>query len=183
MIDVPNIVLIGGNSRHAGKTTLACRIITNLSEKTEVFGLKVTSVRPGESGLHGNHIGEDFSGFSITEETDLLSGKDTCRMLDAGADRVFYIRAEDEFIQMALARFLSLYNSGQPIVCESRSLRRFVKPGLFLMMMRLPAFGTGKDVTEYLDVADSVLYFSDDQADILRSVERISFVDGRFIQV
>ncbi len=183
MIVIPNMVMIGGNSRHAGKTTLACSIISKLSVNAAVIGLKVSSVRPGESGMHGNHIAEDFSGYSITEETDRLSEKDTCSMLRAGAAPVFYIRAGEEFIEMAVARFLSRYNPGQPIVCESRSLRRFVKPGLFLMMMRMPAFGTGKDVAQYLVVADSVLHYSDDQSDIDRCAERISFADGIFYQV
>jgi hypothetical protein len=84
MLEIPNMVMIGGNSRNAGKTTLACNIIRKLSSTNKVTALKVTSIRPGESGMHGNHSDENFSGYSITEEfnRDLL--KDTSAMLKAG---------------------------------------------------------------------------------------------------
>jgi len=181
MFEVPNMLMIGGNSRHAGKTTLACRIISKLSVLDEVIAFKVTSIRPGESEMHGNHGTEDFSGFSVIEETDTHSEKDTSLMLQAGAKHVFYVRADEDSVEQAIAEFLDRYNSGQPIICESRHLSKFVKPGLFLMMMRLPAVGTGKDVAQYLDKADSVLYYSEDQTDILKSIEKISFKDQKFI--
>jgi hypothetical protein len=137
MLSVPQMVLIGGNSRNTGKTTIACELIRLLSATHEVVGLKVTSIRPGEETFHGQHeTALPASGFSLFEETDLSGRKDTSKMLLAGAKSVYYIQTPDSGIERAFSAFrLSL--TGNPIiVCESRSLRRYVEPGYFVMMMR-----------------------------------------------
>jgi hypothetical protein len=181
MFDIPNMVMIGGNSRNSGKTTLACSIISKFSITNEVVGLKVTGIRPGEAHLHGNHSGETMHGYTILEETDCSSGKDTSKMLKAGATRVFYIFAEDIFIEKAILHFVSMYINNQVIVCESRSLRDIVKPGLFLMMVRLPASVKEKDVSVYLSKADKAIYNGDDQAEINQFVSDLYFKQGKFV--
>lgn len=181
MLSVPNMVMIGGNCRNAGKTTLACSIIQRLAVNHKVIALKVTSVRPRETDMHGHHEDTIFSGFEIFEETNTDIEKDTARMLRAGANRVFYIQANEGFIEKAIMQFLARYNDNQPIVCESRSLRGYITPGLFLMMMRIPAVGSAKDVTKLAKVADKVLSFSENQSDINQSVAQISFENQKFI--
>jgi hypothetical protein len=182
MLEIPNMVMIGGNSRNAGKTTLACNIIRKLSSTNEVTALKVTSIRPGESDMHGNHSDENFSGYSITEEfnRDLL--KDTSAMLKAGASRVFYIRAEDTFAEQAIHSFLADYNFNQPLVCESRSLRRVLIPGLFLIMMRNPAPGSAKDISEYIGQADKVFTFGNEQLALNNFIDKLYFKNGKFVK-
>ena len=181
MLEIPNMVMIGGNSRNAGKTTLACNIIRKLSSTNEVTALKVTSIRPGESDMHGNHSDEKFSGYSITEEfnRDLL--KDTSAMLKAGASRAFYIRAEDTFAEQAIHSFLADYNFNQPLVCESRSLRRVLIPGLFLIMMRNPANGSAKDISEYIGQADKVFTFGNEQLALNNFIDKLYFKNEKFV--
>jgi len=182
MLEIPNMVMIGGNSRNAGKTTLACNIIRKLSFIQEVTALKVTSIRPGESDKHGHHIEATFSGFTITEELNLESHKDTSAMLQAGASRVFYIRTEDTFAAQAIQSFLSTYNRNYPLVCESRSLRRVLIPGLFLMMMRDLESGSSKDISEYSLLADKVFAFDDDQLELNNFIDKLYFKNGKFVK-
>jgi len=174
------MVMIGGNSRNAGKTTLACNIIRKLSTQHSVFALKVTSIRPGDAGLHGSHDEASFIGYSILEETNSVSVKDTSLMLQADAKHVFYVRASEGYVEEAIVDFLSKYNHNQPIVCESRSLREIVNPGLFLMMMRIPPQGVGKDVTNYISLADKVLTFSDDRSDNDIFIADLEYSKGTF---
>jgi hypothetical protein len=182
MLNIPNMVMIGGNSRNAGKTTLACRIISKFAASNKVIAFKVTSIRPGEEDMHGNHNeAVPFSGYSITEELNPHSDKDTSKMLKAGADRVFYIRAEDDFVEQAILDFMNQYNKNQPLICESRSMRDFFTPGLFLMMMRLPAVGTAKDVTQYLSKADHISYNFENQDEAEQLIERLNFNKGKFL--
>jgi len=180
ILSVPNMVMIGGNSRNAGKTTLACNIIRKLAVHHKVIALKVTSIRPGEADLHGTHSETPFTGYSILEETNSGSAKDTSLMLQAGAKHVFYVRASEGYVEEAIADFLSKYNHQQPIVCESRSLREIVTPGLFLMMMRIPPQGVGKDVTNYISLADKILTFSDDRSDSVMFVSHLDYNNGSF---
>jgi len=181
MLEIPNLLMIGGNSRNAGKTTLACNIIRKLSLSHEVTALKVTSIRPGESDKHGNHSEAAFSGFSITEELNRESHKDTSAMLQAGASRVFYIRTEDSFAARAIQSFLATYNFGQPLVCESRSLRQVLVPGLFLMMIRDVAPANAKDISDYIRLADKLFAFDFDQLVLHDFIDRLYFENGKFI--
>jgi hypothetical protein len=181
MLEIPNMVMIGGNSRNAGKTTLACNIIRKLSYNREVTALKVTSIRPGESDKHGHHTEATFSGFTITEELNRESHKDTSAMLQAGASRVFYIRTEDTFAAQAIQSFLDTYNFSQPLICESRSLRRVLIPGLFLMMMRDPEAGSAKDISEYSGFADKVFAYDNDQLELNNFIDKLYFDNGKFV--
>lgn len=182
MLEIPNMVMIGGNSRNSGKTTLACNIISKLAYSHEVTALKVTSIRPGESDMHGHHTDAGFSGFSITEELNRESHKDTSAMLQAGASRVFYIRSEDAFAAQAIQSFLDTYDFKQPLVCESRSLRRVLIPGLFLMMVRDPESRSSKDISEYSALADKVFAFDKDQLEINTFIDKLYFKYGKFIK-
>ena len=175
------MVMIGGNSRDSGKTTMACRIINKLSNSNEIIGLKVTSIRPDEADLHGNHTEDASSIFNIIEELDPGSHKDTSKMLHAGATRVYYIRVADSCLEEAILYFLKNYVKNQIIVCESRSLREIVVPGLYLMMMRLPAPIKAKDVSMFLSKADKVFYFGEDQSETIQYAANLVFLKEKFI--
>lgn len=181
MITLPEMIMIGGNSRNSGKTTMVCKIITNLAASHNVIGLKVTSVRPGEETKHGSHNEESLADFTIFEELDSESGKDTSRMLRAGASKVFYIRVSENFIEEAVLHFLSKYINKQIVVCESRSLRNIVVPGLFLMMIRTPAQSEDKDVEYYLSKADKVFHFNNSMAVLSKFADEIHLENGKFV--
>ena len=182
MLEIPNMLMIGGNSRNAGKTTLACNIIRKLANNHDVTALKVTSIRPGESDLHGHHSAEVFSGYSITEELNSDTHKDTSAMLQAGASRVFYIRTEDNFAEQAIRDFLATYNFNQPLVCESRSLRRVLIPGLFLLMMRATAAKPAKDISEYIAKADKVFTYDKDKLELTDFIDKLYFGNGKILR-
>lgn len=181
MITVPGMVLIGGNCRNSGKTTMACHIISHISSSHEVIGLKVTSVRNGEMDKHGNHDEGFPTEYSIFEELNREPSKDTSLMLRAGATHVYYIKVSDIFIEQAVLHFLSRYINKQIVVCESRSLRNYIIPGLFLMMIRLPAPNEEKDVSDYLPKSDKIFYFDDGIATIKQFADNLQFENGRFV--
>ena len=177
MLEVSNMVIIGGNSRNAGKTTLACRIISRFSTNSEVIGLKVTCIRPDDDLFHGRHEEKHDSGFTISEELNAGTHKDTSKMLNAGALKVYFIRVEESFMEQAILQFMSRYINNQLIVCESRSLQAILQPGLFLMMIRADA-DSPKDISAYYDKADRVFYYGDDQSAISQYVEGLNFENG-----
>lgn len=176
------MIMIGGNSRNAGKTTLACRIISKLSAVHEVIALKVTSIRPGEENMHGAHSMEADSGYAIYEERNQLGHKDTSMMLKAGATEVYYVIADDIFIEKAILHFTSSYINNRLVVCESRSLRRVAIPGMFLMMIKEISGANAKDVTTYLENADEIFYHGKELNKINQFVENLRFEQGKFIK-
>jgi hypothetical protein len=177
------MVMIGGNSRNTGKTTMACTLINKLSVTHEIIGLKVTSIRPGEQGFHGNHEEESEMDTYIYEELNSESNKDTSKMLRAGAKRVYYIRLVPDSGEKPILHFLSRYINNQVIVCESRSLRNLVTPGFFLMMMKSPNDGTEKDVSAYISIADKVFYEGNDFVRVNEFASSLQFEKGKFKQI
>jgi len=181
MLSIPEMIMIGGNSRNSGKTTMACSIINKLAVTREVIGLKVTSIRPGEDDFHGNHLEELTDDFSIFEEVRTDTHKDTSKMLKAGAAHVYYIRASETHIENALLYFIARYIKDEIIVCESRSLRGIINPGLFLVMMRIQAVGKPKDIVKYPAQADKVFHLGEDLVEIEKFTTSLSFKNDKFI--
>lgn len=180
MLKIPKMIMVGGNSRNSGKTSVACSIINKLSAGHEVIGLKVTSIRPGENETHGNHHEDSNSGFTIFEERDCHSEKDTSKMLRAGATHVYFIRVEDTFAEQAILHFFSSYINNEFIVCESRSLRNIIEPGLFLMMVRNPVSGRLKEVVDYLEKADYIFDYNSQQSEIEQFENNLHFSESKF---
>lgn len=133
-ISLPSMLMIGGSGRNVGKTTLICAIIQKYAPITPVIGLKVTSIRPGEEDFHGHHDQPLSENFRIFEETNSASAKDTAKMLKAGASKVFFIQSKDEQMPLAMDAFFKLVDRHSIIICETRSLRRFIKPGIFILI-------------------------------------------------
>lgn len=134
MIEMPNMFLIAGNARKIGKTTLACRIIEKFSADHKITGLKVSSIRPDEEAFHGDHMEILIDTYRVEEEMSTLSTKDTAKMLRSGAEKVFYIQAFDDHLHEAAIHLAGLIPSGHLVVCESGSLRKVIKPGIFVFL-------------------------------------------------
>lgn len=134
LLYLPNLLIIGGSSRNVGKTTLALSLVKKYAGSEKITGLKVTSIRPNEEIFHGSHDNLPVKKYQVIEETINTSKKDTAKMLKAGADKVFYIETTDEHLASAFREFLAQNPNTGPIICESRSLRNIVKPGLFVLL-------------------------------------------------
>ncbi len=126
---LPHLLLIAGNGRNVGKTTLACQIIAKLSESTPVIGIKISSHFHSYSENEVVRKGENFV---IVEETQ-NTWKDSSLMLQAGADKVFFVMAEQTHLREAFDNLAELLPSSA-LVCESGGLHELVQPGLFLFV-------------------------------------------------
>jgi hypothetical protein len=132
------MVLVGATGRNAGKTTAAVLLIAALQGSAEEEALKVTTAdHSGDAVCHrgGEGCGACFfrEPFLLEEELDPSSGKDTSRLLAAGAERVFWLRATPSTLAEGLAAYLASVPPGRLIVAESNSLRTVVRPGCFIM--------------------------------------------------
>lgn len=132
MMHLPNWLILVGTNRNAGKTTLACNIITGFSKEIPVTGIKIS---PHFHGLEENdRIISRGDEFTIVEETRAHTNKDSSRMLTAGADRVFYIQAWDNNLEKAVRELLDHIDPISPVICESGWIRNFIEPGIFLIL-------------------------------------------------
>lgn len=180
MLKSNNLLLVGGNARNIGKTTLLCKIIRAAAYFEPVIALKVTSIYPDGQGFHGEHELLSSGDFSITEEIGSGQPKDTVKMLEAGAIRSFYIQARDHAVEKAWHALLEMIPENHLLICESRSLRRFIVPGLFIYL-KSSRLHDEKPYSLWLEkLADKVLY--DPQPhDFPRLVAEISVVQKQWV--
>jgi len=128
---LPNLLLIAGTGNKSGKTTIVCRI-------TESFpDLRITAIKitPHFHETTAGLIVFAYSdGYSIYEETNTESGKDTSRMLRSGAAKVYFAKVWDDKLYEAFSKIMEIIPEGMPVICESPALRNFVEPGAFIIM-------------------------------------------------
>lgn len=179
---IPNLIIIGGSSRNVGKTTLTVKLIEKYAGSASITGLKVTSIRKGEESHHGSHADPDVQNFRITEETTDKSSKDTARMLNAGAEKVFYIETPDHQINEAVGMFMANHNTGGPIVCESRNLRTAVIPGLFVLLKHYDASRIKPGFDYYEKLADFIFTIGPDCRNSGGLAEKITW-DGKYWKI
>jgi len=133
-LKLPQLLLIAGNGRDSGKTTLACLIIRKFSTDHEIIALKISPHR--HKIAIGGKVVCDTENLYLAEETNANTGKDSSRMLQAGASRSFFICAAEEQLALAMNKILDLAGDHTLFVCESGSLRRYAEPGLFFIVNR-----------------------------------------------
>ena len=164
VIHLPNILLIGAANRDAGKTTFACGVISRLSSARKVYGVKVTAIRESNGkcprGGEGCGVCSSLTGhYCITEEMHNNTAKDTSRLLAAGCSQVFWLQVLHEHMAEGLLALMAMLPAGQPVVCESNSLSRVVRPGAFLMLKRADGLPTKETAREALSRVDHTVSF------------------------
>jgi hypothetical protein len=163
---IPNLLLIAGTGNKSGKTTLACRVIEDFRAK-EIMAVKITphfhDTTPGLLLLSEN------KGYSIYEELDPKSAKDTSRMLRAGARKVFFAKVTDNDLLNTFTEILKFIPDGTPIVCESPGLRYFLNPGIFIIMKSEETYNN-KDINKLLKLPHVLMKLND-----LNNMERLPF--------
>jgi len=129
------------------------------SAGSNIVGIKVTTIKDKDGqcprGGKGCGVCSSLEGnFCITEETNRTSGKDTSRLLAAGAGRVFWIRVLKEHLVDGITALLEAIDPEAVSICESNSLRQIVEPGLFLMVRKKDSNAwksSARDVIKYAD--------------------------------
>jgi hypothetical protein len=131
MITIPNLLLIAGTGTKSGKTSMACRIISQFPE-LKITAIKITphfhETTPGLLAL------SEGKGYAIYEETERNGFKDTSRMLDAGADKVYFAKVWDDQLFGVFLEIMKSVPENAPVICESPALRNFAEPGVFVIM-------------------------------------------------
>jgi hypothetical protein len=134
ILKLPQLLLIAGNGRDSGKTTLACLIIQKFSPDHPIIALKISPHK--HRMATGGKVICDMENLYIAEETDAGTGKDSSRMLEAGASRSFFICSGEDQLPGVMDKILELADDNILFICESGGLRRFVEPGLFFIVGR-----------------------------------------------
>jgi molybdopterin-guanine dinucleotide biosynthesis protein A len=184
MIKLDGMLMIGSAGANVGKTMLACEILRKFGKDSDIVGIKVTAIKEKDGRCPRGGVGcgvcSSLEGdFCITEETNAKSGKDTARLLAAGARRVFWLRVLKSHLKESLAALLDIIGHDAISICESNSLRHVIEPGLFLVVRGHDSKiwkSSAGDVKKY---ADRIVVFNGSSFDL--DIGRIKLADGKWL--
>lgn len=177
-IYIPQMLLIGSTGRNSGKTTLAVELIKRWKVVVPIVGLKVTAIKEKNGlcprGGQGCGACASLQGtYQIIEEKNRNFNKDTSRFLDAGANKVYWIKTMENGIKEAIENFMKHIPNDTLIVCESNSIRNYVKPGCFLMFSISGNSLVKQSAAKVIDKADLIIkdYFENESNLIIDKLE------------
>lgn len=138
------LVVVGGQSRKVGKTSVIAGLICALPE-LHWTAIKIT---PHE---HGAAPQQDFE---IIYENDRLGASDTSRYLAAGAQRAVLVRARPEALGRAMPAIQREIANAAYAMIESNSIVEFVRPDLYLIVVDSGVADVKDSALRFLDQAD-----------------------------
>jgi hypothetical protein len=174
MVHLPNWLIVYGTNRNCGKTTLITRIIKDFHSEIPVCAVKISP--------HFHEIDDDAvivaktDDYVIVKEVKPSTGKDSSRMLDAGAEIVLYIQVWDNNLDRVLPIILKNLIPGSAVICESGWARNLVFPGLFLILNRKGNIDMKSSLPALKPLADRWIEFDGTNFDV--NLDDLSFENG-----
>ena len=144
-------VVIGGQARKVGKTSVVAGLITALPD----FHWTAVKVSGHEHG----------QGWGITEEQDRTGNRDTSKFLAAGATRALWVRAEASHLGEAAVELTRTIGPSNTII-ESNSLVKFLRPDVYLIVLDRRIEDFKDSARELLPTADAVILHECSGADL-----------------
>lgn len=173
MKSLDHLLLISGTGRKTFKTSFACEVV-RFNSHIGVVGIKISSHFHTQSS--GTFLWKEVPGqYEIYKEHNPDGPKDSSRMLNAGAEKVYYIQCRKEALAEAFQSVLAELSPGQPIVCESGGLADLVRPALHLALKGDGTTGRGKELHPLAD-----MHIEKNETGFSVSPERIVFQDGKW---
>jgi len=152
------LIVIGGQSRNLGKTSVVAGLIAALPEM-HWTAVKITQYGPGVCSVNGKacHCAVDEHRWAITEERDRSGKSDSSRYLVAGAARSFWVRTKQGQLEEAMPSLQTKLAGTDNVIIESNSVLKFLQPDLYLPVLD-PAIADFKASSrEYLNRASAII--------------------------
>jgi hypothetical protein len=151
-------IVIGGHSRSVGKTSVVAELIAALREY-DWTAVKITQFGHGVCSVNGEscECAMDEHMWSVSEEKDTASSKDTARYLASGAKRSLWVRTKQGRLAEAMPDLRRELAGATNVIIESNSVLRFLRPELYLTVLDPNTADFKESAREYLDRADAVL--------------------------
>ncbi|MCX6594684.1 MAG: hypothetical protein NTZ56_24490 [Acidobacteria bacterium] len=131
------IVVVGGNTRNIGKTTLVCDIIRALPQLNWT-AVKITQYGHSACANEGGDChcapADPACPYALDEQL-AADSTDTGRYLDAGARHSFWLRTRAGLLAEGLSALRQLLQQAENVVLESNSIMQYLKPDLYLTVV------------------------------------------------
>lgn len=155
----PNFLIVSGNGRNSGKTGFICNLIRSVSKQQAVTAVKISP------HFHPDRDKKEViikrKNFCICAENDPAGHKDSSRMLQSGAESVYYIEVLDEDLPQAFDELMKLPGMDKAVVFESGGLRELLVPSLYILINRRDGRDDKSSFIRKLPLADKIIYFEE----------------------
>ncbi len=152
------IVVVGGQTRNIGKTSVVAGLIRALPE-WQWSAFKITQFGHGICSANGKPCACETGPhtIAISEERDAASGTDSARFLAAGAAHSFWVRTRQGQLREAMPRVQRELSRAQDAIIESNSILEFLTPDLYLSVLDPSVKDFKISAQKYLERADAIL--------------------------
>jgi molybdopterin-guanine dinucleotide biosynthesis protein len=152
------IVVVGGNSRSVGKTSVVAGLIARLPD-LHWTAFKVTQYGHGFCTADGKpcQCQTADSCVSVSAEREHATGTDTARFLKAGAARSIWVRTRIGMLAEAMPRIREELAHAENAILESNSILDYLDPDLYLFVLDPTVADFKESARRWLDRADAIL--------------------------
>src|ERR1700746_239630 len=160
------IIVIGGQSRNLGKTSVVAGLIAAMRSHNWT-SFKITQFGHGQCSLDGQscYCATAEHTWAISEEKDRSGKSDSSRFLAAGAKRSFWVRTEQGRLAEAMPLLRRRLSESENAVLESNSILKFIRPDLYITVLDPSTEDFKTSAQEFLDRADAVILHQTDGGD------------------
>ena len=154
------LVVVGGNSRNIGKTSVVAAIIRDTAHLCWT-ALKITQYGHGKCAGGGDcECAGQRHRYALTEEK-VTTGKDSGRFLGAGARKAYWLRTEQGKLGNALPVLKTIIAENENVICESNSMLQFFKPDAYVMVLDGRVEDMKQSARLYFDRVDAYALVAD----------------------
>jgi molybdopterin-guanine dinucleotide biosynthesis protein len=134
------IVVVAGTSSNAGKTTLLCDLLRELTRDESWEAIKLTrghyrSCGKDPSACCVSHLLSEQPLIRSGRDETYAAGKDTGRYWEAGASDVHWVIVTDSQVEQGIRTALARVKSGRVLI-EGTSLLKFIEADFVVMVTR-----------------------------------------------
>jgi hypothetical protein len=152
------VVVVGGQSKNVGKTSLVASLIAAMPEMRWT-AMKITQYKEGFCAANGepcecltaNHS------VAVSVERDVAAGTDSSRFLAAGAARSLWVRTRAGMLGEAMGRIRQELAGAGNAILESNSVLGFLEPDLYLSVLDAGTAEFKASARMFLERADAVV--------------------------
>jgi hypothetical protein len=168
-----SVVVVGGNTRNIGKTSVVAGLIGAMPEKLWT-AIKITQFGHGVCSANGEPCDCETADhtIAISEERNRESGTDSSRYLAAGAARSFWVRTRQGQLHEAMPRVRELIAKSENVIIESNSVLRFLQPDVSLSVLDVSTGDFKASAMRYLDRVDALVMPEDAEFDTVSGVSQ-----------
>ncbi|MGM0496599.1 MAG: hypothetical protein ACQESJ_01650 [Bacteroidota bacterium] len=148
--EFPNVLLVGSNSRKAGKTSIVSQLIGTYGDKHPVSAIKL-AIYDNKEDFNSHYPSVSDDGVFFLKEKEPGDG-DSGKFLAAGAKKSWFVAILQSEIHQVIDLLYEIKSEGGFAIVESTSLRNYILPGLFIFVHKLSKKDKKKSVRSLSDM-------------------------------